>query len=168
MTITLIAAMAENRVIGMKNSLPWDIPEDRKRFRRLTMGRPVIMGRATFQSLPGPLEGRTVIVLSRNRDCSLSGGILARSFEEALALASRAPGGDEVFIAGGSDLYRQALPMVDRIYLTVIPRHVPGDVIFPELPANRFKEISREELPGTIPATFIRLDLMAENGICNI
>jgi dihydrofolate reductase len=157
MTITLIAAMAENRVIGRNGSIPWDLPEDRKRFRALTLGHPVIMGRTTWQSLPRPLDGRTIIVLSRNREFSPSGDVPAGSLEEALALAAKAVGNDEVFIAGGGDLYQQALPLADRIYLTLIHREIPGDISFPELPANCFVEVCRENVPGSMPATFIRL-----------
>jgi dihydrofolate reductase len=156
--ISLVVAMAENRVIGRDNALPWDLPEDRKRFRRLTMGHPVIMGRRTFQTLLRPLDGRTVIVLSRNRHFSLCDGILAGTLEEALALAAHSPGSDEVFIAGGGDLYRQALRMADRIYLTVIHNEISGDVTFPELPAGLFAETAREALPGAQPATCIRLE----------
>jgi dihydrofolate reductase len=159
MTITIIAAMAENRVIGRNGSIPWDLPEDRKRFRALTMGHPVIMGRRTWQSLPCQLDGRTVIVLSRNREFIPPDGVPAGSLEEALTLAAEADGNEEVFIAGGGDLYRQALPLADRIYLTLIHREIPGDVRFPELPANCFVEVCRENLPGSMPATFIRLQV---------
>ena len=155
MIITLIAAMAENRVIGRDNTLPWNLPEDRKRFRTLTMGHPVIMGRRTWQSLPRSLVGRTVIVLSRNRDFTLSESVRAGNLEEALARAAEADGSDEVFIAGGGDLYRQALSIADRIYLTVVHLTVTGDVIFPELPEDMFVEASREELPGPLAASFI-------------
>ena len=158
MIITLIAAMAENRVIGRDNALPWDLPEDRKRFRALTMGHPVIMGRRTWQSLPRPLDGRTVIVLSRNRELTLSDGIRAGSLEEALALAVKADGCDEVFIAGGGYLYRQALPIADRISLTVVYQTATGDVTFPDLPDGLFVETSREDFPGAPAASFIRLE----------
>jgi dihydrofolate reductase len=158
MTIIIIAAMAENRVIGRNDSIPWDLPEDRKRFRALTMGHPVIMGRRTWQSLPRPLDGRTVIVLSRNREFTPSNGVPAGSLEEALALAADAVGSDEVFIAGGGDLYRQALALADRIYLTLIHREIPGDVSFPELPDGLFFATSEEVLPGLQPASFIRME----------
>jgi dihydrofolate reductase len=158
MIISLIAAMAENRVIGRKNGIPWDFPEDRRRFRLLTMGHPVLMGRKTFDSLPVALDGRTVIVLSRDSLLPFSGALLARSLEEALYLAAHSPGGEELFIAGGGELYRQALLLADRIYLTIIHRTISGDITFPELPAGRFTEMSREKLPGTMAASFIRLE----------
>ncbi len=158
MIITLIAAMAENRVIGRENGIPWDLPEDRKRFRAVTMGHPVIMGRRTYQSLPRQLDGRTVIVLSRNRQMILPDDILAGSLEEAFLLGARSPGGEELFIAGGGELYRQALPLADRICLTIIHQEIPGDVTFPELPVDCFTETCRDELLGKMPATFIRLE----------
>lgn len=158
MTITLIVAMAENRIIGRDDFIPWDLPEDRKRFRRLTMGHPVIMGRRTYQSLPRPLDGRTVIVLSRNRDFSCSDGLRAGSLDEALDLAVNATGGDEVFIAGGGELYRESLAHADRICLTVLHQTVSGDVTFPELPEGMFVEVSREELPGVPSASFVCLE----------
>jgi len=156
--VSLIAAMADNRVIGRADTIPWDLPEDRKRFRALTMGHPVIMGRRTFESLPRKLDGRTVIVLSRNRDFILSDGLCAGSLDEALALAEGACGSDEVFIAGGSDLYRQALARADRIFLTVLHEVIDGDVAFPNLPDGMFVETSREVLPRTTAASFIRLE----------
>jgi len=162
MTITLIAAVAENRVIGRDGVIPWNLPEDRKRFRMMTMGHPLIMGRRTFQSLPRPLDGRTIIVLSRNRHFTATDGNTATSLEEALALAADADGNDEVFIAGGGELYRQALAYADRLYLTVIHREIPGDVTFPELPVNMFVEAQREELPGELPSTFIRMERITD------
>jgi dihydrofolate reductase len=158
MKIILIAAMAENRVIGVDNHLPWDLPGERRRFRGETMGHPVIMGRKTFHSLLRPLDGRTVIVLSRRVDLTISGALLARSLQEALCLGADAPGGDLVFIAGGGEIYRQALPLAQGICLTVVHRDFQGNVTFPELPADRFMEICREDLPGSIPATLIRME----------
>ena len=158
MTITIIVAMAENRVIGRDGAIPWDLPEDRRRFRALTMGHPVIMGRRTFQSLPRLLDGRTVIVLSRNPAFAPSGAIPVASLHEALDLGAHSPGGDELFIAGGGELYREALPLADRICLTLVRTEVSGDVTFPELPAERFAVTAHEELPGPPAATFIRLE----------
>lgn len=163
MTITLIAAMAENRVIGRDNTIPWDLPEDRRRFRQLTMGHPVVMGRRTFDSLPRPLDGRTVIVLSRDPAFAPSGATPAASLEEALYLATHAPGGDQVFIAGGGELYLQSLPLADRICLTIIHGTFPGDVTFPELPAGRFMVTAHEELPGPPPASIIRLERLVRH-----
>lgn len=162
MVITLIAAMSENRIIGRDGSLPWDIPEDRRRFRDITMGHPVIMGRRTYESLTQPLDGRTVLVLSRNPAFAPSEAVLTvPSLEEALDQAVHSPGGNEIFIAGGGELYRQALPLADRIWLTIIHRKVSGDVTFPELPADRFEVAAHEELPGSSPTTFIRLERLA-------
>lgn len=123
------------------------------------MGHPVLMGRKTFYSLPGTLDGRTVIVLSRNPEFTPPGTLPARTLQEALDMAEQSLGGDEVFIAGGGDLYRQALPLAHRICLTVVHREIQGDVTFPEIPMDRFTEICREELPGSSTATIIRLEL---------
>ena len=158
MMLTLIVAMAENRVIGQSNSIPWDFPEDRKRFRLLTMGHPVLMGRKTFDSLSRPLDGRTVIVLSHNPEFSPAGCTMVRTLRDALDLAEDLPGGDELFIAGGGELYRQFLPLAHRIHLTVLHRDVHGDVTFPEFTTDCFTEVFREELCGSIPATFISLE----------
>ena len=130
------------------------------------MGHPVIMGRRTWQSLPKPLDGRTVIVLSRNRGFVCAEGLHARSLEEALALAANADGSDEVFIAGGGELYRQVITRADRIFLTVLHQAVVGDVTFPELPEGMFVEASREEFSELPTASFIhyRLDSELNNG----
>ena len=126
------------------------------------MGHPVIMGRRTYQSLPRPLDGRTVIVLSRSRDFTLSDGLHAGNLDEALDLAMNADGGDEVFIAGGGELYRELLARADRIYLTVLHQTVSGDVTFPELPEGMFAEVSREVFFGPPAASFIHYSLDSE------
>lgn len=150
MTIALIAAMAENRVIGRGPVIPWDLPDDRKRFREITWGRPVIMGRKTFETLEKPLPGRLNIVLTRRGDYKPSGCRVARDPKQALALAGDA---EEVFICGGAEIYREFMPLADRIHLTVIHRDCDGDVRFPELPPD-FTVIDREFVPEPIPHTF--------------
>ncbi len=151
MIISLIAAMAENRVIGRGNTIPWDLPEDRKRFREITMGHPVIMGRKTFESIGRPLPGRKTVVLTRSRDYRTEGCAVAHSLQQALAECA---GADEVFVCGGGEVYREAMPLASRIYLTIVHRVVEGDAHFPYIPGD-FIETAREEMAETtIPCTF--------------
>lgn len=131
MIISIIAAMAENRVIGRGGAIPWDIPEDRRRFRELTMGHPIIMGRKTFESIGRPLPGRRNIILSRRPEYRAEGCCVVHSFADALAASA---GADEVFICGGEELYGLALPQADRIYLTVVHRFCAGEALFPQIP----------------------------------
>jgi dihydrofolate reductase len=149
--ISLIAAMAENRVIGSGPNIPWDLPDDRRRFREITWGHPLIMGRRTFETLERPLPGRTTIVLTRNPDFRQAGCLIVRTPEGALGLAA---GAEEVFICGGEEIYRAFMPRADRIYLTVIHRAFDGDVLFPEIPPE-FKVNDRVFVPEPIPHTFL-------------
>lgn len=133
--VSIIAAVARNGVIGRGNALPWRIPEDMKRFRKITMGKPMIMGRRTHESIGRVLPGRRNIVLTRRGDGVLEGCERAGSFEEAMAMAFDAPGGEpvpEVMVIGGEQCYRLALPSVQRIYLTSIDAEIEGDTRFPE------------------------------------
>ena len=140
--ISIIAAMARNRVIGKENKLPWRLPADLQHFKRLTMGKPMIMGRKTWESLPGLLPGRPHIVVSRNRDHQAPGASLVHSLEEAIRQAGDAP---EIMIVGGANLYVQALSLAQRIYLTEIDLDVEGDAWFPEFDAAQWQETAREE-----------------------
>ena len=151
MIISLIAAMAENRVIGRDNAIPWDLPADRKRFRELTLGHPVIMGRKTFESLAGPLPGRKNIIITRQTDYRPQGCSVAHNLAAALALAGEA---DEVFICGGGEVYREALPIADRIYLTIIHRAFAGDSRFPEIP-GQFVEVERKTVTDDVAYSFV-------------
>jgi dihydrofolate reductase len=128
--VTLIVAMAKNRAIGKDNALPWHIPEDLKRFKALTMGHPIIMGRKTFDSIGRPLPGRRNIVISRNRTLAIPGVDVAGSLEEALAACSAEP---ELFVIGGEQIYAQALVHADRIEMTEIEQAVDGDAFFPPI-----------------------------------
>jgi dihydrofolate reductase len=152
MTISLIAAVANNRVIGNEGGIPWDIPADRHRFRELTMGHPVIMGRKTFESIGHPLAGRRTIIVTRQPDYRADGCDVSPSLAEALGLCSDA---DELFIAGGGELYQQALPFAGRLYLTIVGIETPGDTLFPELPEGEFVEETRELLSQAPLATLI-------------
>lgn len=158
MTVTIIAAMAENRVIGKNGAMPWHLPDDLARFRAITMGHPVIMGRRTFASIGRPLPGRLNIVLTRQEGFSPDGVAVARTFAEALELAGPA---EEVFICGGGEVYREALPLADRILLTVVHRPFEGDTTFPEIPAD-FVETAREEARGEPPHSFATFERRKE------
>jgi dihydrofolate reductase len=139
--VSLIVAMDRNRVIGTRGRLPWHIPEDLKRFRRLTLGHHVVMGRKTWESIGRALPGRTNIVVTRDRSFAAEGVLVAHSLEAALALAV---GDAEVFVIGGGELYAQALPLADRLYVTEVHGDFAGDTRFPEPPAGAWREVSRE------------------------
>lgn len=152
MRISIIAAMAQNRVIGRKGTMPWDLPEDRRRFREITWGHPVIMGRKTFESIGRPLPGRKNIVLTRQPEFRAEGCLVLHDMQSALDACA---GSDELFIIGGGELYREALPLAERIYLTVVHGEVEGDVLFPELPAGEFREVERREVRDALPCDFV-------------
>lgn len=141
--ISLIVAMAKNRVIGADNKLPWHLPSDLKRFKALTTGHHILMGRKTFESIGRLLPGRTSVIITRNPRYRVEGALVASSLEQALALSS---GDDEVFVIGGEQIFREALPMANRIYLTEIGRAFEGDVFFPPLAASQWVEADRELL----------------------
>jgi len=128
--------MAENRVIGRGDALPWRLPSDMQRFKRLTMGHAVVMGRATYETLDGPLPGRRNIVISRSSERRYEGAEVVAALEEALHLAGD---DDEVFIAGGAEIYRLALPRADRLYLTVVHADVAGDTYFPPFDESEWR-----------------------------
>ena len=151
--LSMIAAVARNRVIGKDNRLLWHLPEDMKHFREVTRGKPVSMGRKTWESLPEafrPLPGRHNIVLSRAPDYTPPGAAVAGSLDEALRLAGPVK---EVFIIGGEALYRQALPQAQRLYFTEIDQEFEGDAFFPEFKREEWVEVSRRRgLEGKGPA----------------
>ncbi|TXT27246.1 MAG: dihydrofolate reductase [Gallionellaceae bacterium] len=149
MRLTIIAALAQNRTIGSNNTLPWRIPEDLKHFKALTMGHPIIMGRKTFDSIGKPLPGRTTVVVTRNRELSVPAGCLVtHSLEEAIAACA---GEREAFVVGGAELYAQALPLADTLYLTEIRKEVDGDAHFPEFDRSAWQEIARERCSQVEP-----------------
>lgn len=131
MRVSMIVAMSENRTIGRDGDLPWRLPDDLKRFKRLTMGHAIIMGRKTFDSIGRPLPGRTNIVLSRDPAYRADGVDVVDSLDAALSLAAEREGADEAFIIGGAALFDLGLPRADRIYLTAVHANVDGDVFFP-------------------------------------
>lgn len=142
MRVSLIAAMAENRVIGVNNTLPWRLPADLRHFRQLTTGHHVIMGRRNYESIGRPLPERTNIVVTRNPDYRAPGCRVVHSVEEALTSAQNDP---ELFIIGGAEIYRQALDRADRLYLTLVHANIRGDTYFPEFDPGHWNEVSREQ-----------------------
>jgi dihydrofolate reductase len=151
MIISLIAAMAENRVIGYQNAIPWNIPSDQKRFRDITMGHAVILGRKTFEIIGHPLPGRNTIVLTRRRDFHQKGAVVANSLEDAFAACK---GADEVFIGGGGMVFHETIALSQRIYLSLIHASFEGDAFFPEIP-ECFIEIQKEVITNTPPYSII-------------
>lgn len=146
--ISLVVAMDRGRVIGVDNGLPWRLPDDMQRFREITYGKPVIMGRKTYESIPArfrPLPGRHNIVLTRQKEFDAPGCTVVGSVEAALAAAG---GVDEVMIIGGAELYAALLPWADRIYLTLVEGTFTGDAFFPQLDWAAWREISREFHPA--------------------
>ena len=144
--IVLIAAVAKNRVIGHDNQLIWNIPEDMARFKALTHGHPVLMGRKTWESLPArfrPLPGRRNIVISRQADYAAPGAETAASLEQGIALAA---GAAQLFIIGGAEIYAQAMGLADRLEITEVDQEPPGDAWFPEIAASHWTCQASEEL----------------------
>jgi dihydrofolate reductase len=144
MRISLIAAMAKNRVIGRQGDIPWKIPGEQKLFKKITLGHAVIMGRKTFESLDQPLRDRSNIIVTRQKDYRAKGCLVAHDLADAIK--SCPADEDEAFICGGGQLYHEALPQADRIYLTVIPREIPGDTYFPEIPLTEFQVCHSETI----------------------
>ena len=139
--LAIIAAVARNGVIGHRNRMPWHLPEDLKRFRQLTLGHAVIMGRRTFESIGWPLAGRNNIVVTRSPDWTRSGCHTAHSLAAALA-AVREP--QDAFVIGGAQIYALALPIASRLYMTEIECDFEGDAFFPEFDRSRWRQASRE------------------------
>lgn len=140
--LSLIAALADNGVIGRGNALPWHLPADLAHFKRLTIGKPIIMGRRTWESLPGLLPHRPHVVVTRDRAYQAEGAGVAHSLHDALVLAGDV---DEVMVVGGAQLYAQALPLASRLYLTRVHAGVEGDAYFPPFDADDWIEVEREE-----------------------
>ena len=143
MHISIIAAMGNHRVIGNANQLPWHLPADLQHFKRVTMGKPVLMGRKTFESIGRPLPGRTNVVVSRSNQYEAPEGIIkAHSICEAFA---HVIAHDEVMIIGGASFYEQLMPYAETLYLTQVHGDFPGDAYFPEIDAETWREVEREE-----------------------
>jgi dihydrofolate reductase len=152
MLISLIVAMASNRVIGHQGDIPWKIPGEQKMFKEITLGHVVIMGRKTYESLACPLPGRTNIVVTRRHDYQAPGCIIAQDLDGAIK--SCPPDECEAFIIGGGQLYHETISVADRIYLTVIPREIPGDTFFPKIPEADFEIKKSQFVDGQEPYHF--------------
>jgi dihydrofolate reductase len=143
--------MAENRVIGRGAEIPWDLPADRKHFQECTWGHPIVMGRKTFETLGGPLPGRLNIILTRDRTYRAEGCRVVHGRDEVLVAAGDAA---ELFVCGGGEVYREFLPLAERIYLTVLHQELEGDVLFPEIPGD-FVVVSRKTVADPLPHSFL-------------
>lgn len=157
--LSVIAAIAHNRVIGRENALPWHLPEDLKHFKALTMGHPIVMGRKTYESLGRLLPGRTTVIVSRNRNYAVPGALIVESLQQALAVCRHE---QEIFIIGGAELYKEALPMADRLYLTEIDADFEGDAYFPDFAPGRWREVSRQPHVGAsgLPFSYVQYEAL--------
>jgi len=160
--ISLIAAMASNRVIGINNTLPWHLPADFRHFKAVTMGKPILMGRKTYESIGRPLPGRTNIIITNNPSYSAEGCSVVNSIEEALVLTQNE---EEVMIIGGASFYQQTLAFAQRIYLTIIHHNFEGDAYFIELDHASWREVERVDHPADennrYPYSFLTLEKKA-------
>jgi dihydrofolate reductase len=151
---SLIVAMSENQVIGRNNQLPWYLPNDLKYFKQVTMGKPIIMGRKTFDSIGKPLPGRKNVVVTRNKEWQFEGVTSVTSLEQAFTSAeadAALNGEDEVLVIGGSQLYEKALEYMDRLYLTEVHAQIEGDAYFPDVDWREWQEVGREDFKAEGP-----------------
>lgn len=142
MILSLVVAYARGGVIGKDNKLPWRLSADLRRFRTITLGKPVVMGRRTFESIGHPLDGRTNIVLTRDPAYLPEGALVARSLDEGIRLAGEA---GEIVVIGGADVFAQALPRADRMYVTEIDAEIDGDRSFPDFDRAEWREVERSD-----------------------
>ncbi len=157
MKISAILAMSKNRVIGIQNRLPWKLPEDLRRFRVLTEGHGVIMGRKTFESIGKALPHRKNVILTRQPSYSAPGAIVVPSLKKAFEACEGY--GSELFVIGGAEIYSLAFPYFQRIYLTLVHQNIEGDTFFPEIPSHEFQEMKREDLhSGEVLLSFLIFD----------
>ena len=152
MILSLIAAMASNRIIGNKGDIPWKIPGEQKMFKKITLGHTVIMGRKTYESLGKPLPGRTNIIVTRQTDYQAPGCTIALDLDAAIAACAQDE--EDAFICGGGQLYHESLAMADKIYLTLIPKEIAGDTYFPEIAESDFTMTTSEFIDGAEPYNF--------------
>ena len=157
MTVTLIAAVGVNRAIGRDNGMPWHLPEDLAHFKRTTLGHTLVMGRRTYDSIGRTLPGRTTVVVTRQAGWSAPGVLVAHSLERALEMAD----GGEVFIAGGGEIYAQALPLADAMVLTEVEQSPEAEVFFPEVDPADWREVCREPRDGFSFVTYERVAALA-------
>jgi dihydrofolate reductase len=156
--LTIVVAVADNGVIGKDNALLWHLPDDLRYFKRVTLGKPVVMGRKTFQAIGKPLPGRRNLIVSRQSDLLIAGCEVVGSLEVATKLCAEA---EELMIIGGAEIYAQALPLTQTVHLTRVHTVLSGDVFFPELSSADWSEVSREDHPAdaqhAYPFTFLTL-----------
>ncbi|WP_442498170.1 dihydrofolate reductase [Methylobacter sp. sgz302048] len=152
MKISLIVAMASNRVIGINNQLPWHLSADLKRFRQITMGSPIVMGRKTYESIGRPLPGRTNVIISRDPFYKQEGCLVFNDIETAIESCGQKF--QEIFVIGGSELYKAMLSRADALYVTLINKEFSGDAFFPEIDARHWTEVSREDIDNDPDAGF--------------
>lgn len=156
--ISIVVAISEgNRAIGKDNKLPWHIPEDLKRFKNITSGHPIIMGRKTFESIGRPLPNRTNIIITRDPSYQAENCVVVSSIEEAIQVATSYDN-DEIFIIGGGEIFKQALPFVDKLYLTVVKGNIQGDVFFPDY--SSFSKTVKQESHSSNGYTYTFIDLL--------
>jgi dihydrofolate reductase len=158
--ISFVVARARNGVIGRDNAIPWRIPEDMRRFKAITMGKPLIMGRKTWESLPKkPLPGRTNIVITRDKTFAAAGAVVVLGIEDALARA-RTENPEEIAIIGGAEIYAAFLPLATRIHLTEIGADIAGDAFMPDFNPREWREIAREAhtTPEGLPYAYVTLE----------
>ncbi|MDX1491041.1 MAG: dihydrofolate reductase [Pseudohongiellaceae bacterium] len=154
MKLALIWAMSQDRTIGRNNALPWYLPEDLKYFKRVTMGKPIVMGRKTFDSIGRPLPGRTNIVITRDESFKPEGVRVVHSLDEAIKIAEGVcliEGAEEVVVIGGAQIYALTLPKADRLYMTQVHANIDGDAWFPEFDISAWQEIAREDYAASGP-----------------
>ena len=154
MTVTILAAVARNGVIGMEGGLPWHLPDELQLFKELTLGHVLVMGRRTYESVGRPLPGRTTVVVTRRPGWESEGALRAETVEEALAMASEID--DEVFVVGGAQVYAEALPATDRLALTFVDAEPEGDTVFPDVDWSQWREVARRGGRGWEHVTYER------------
>lgn len=160
-TVTIVAAVAANGVIGRDGAMPWHLPQDLARFKRLTRGHVLVMGRRTFESIGRPLPDRTTIVVTRRPGFGSAGVLTAPGLREALARAAEVD--EQVFVVGGSAIYREALPVADRLAISHVHASPEGDTEFPEVDWTRWREVTREPLEGFTLVTYERQPVTQRN-----
>ena len=156
MPVTIVAAVARNGVIGVDGGLPWHLPEDLRRFKELTLGHVLVMGRKTYESIGRPLPGRTTVVVTRNPqwDPGAADVRVAATVEEAVDAAAAID--PDVFVVGGAEVYRAALPLADRLELTLVDAEPDGDTRFPDVAWDAWRELRRDDGDGVAYATYVR------------
>lgn len=151
MVVSLIAAASINRVIGMDAVIPWEIPGEQKRFKELTLGKSIIMGRKTYESIGKPLPQRKTVIISRTQQITDTNCVTVKSLNEAYELLKDE---EEIFIAGGGEIYKEALPTADKLYLTVVELEIEGNIYFPEFEKDAFDITYQQKMDGIIPYTY--------------